>query len=85
MRISTWPSAGSGASDSTGSIAGNLLGVQHGEDGLPQELLAELELRDVITTIADDLADACWCQGVGGEYEEIDDRVAEVLRRYPGF
>ena len=74
-----------GDSDSTGSIAGNLLGVAGGESSLPADLLADLELRDVITTVADDLADACWGAGVGGEYEEIDDRVAEVLRRYPGF
>jgi ADP-ribosylglycohydrolase len=45
----------SGDSDSTGSIAGALLGVQCGEYGLPVDWLANLELRQVIATVADDL------------------------------
>jgi ADP-ribosylglycohydrolase len=45
----------SGDSDSTGSIAGALLGVQSGEEGLPSEWLGRLELRDVISAIGDDL------------------------------
>jgi len=45
----------SGDSDSTGSIAGALLGVQCGEYGLPGEWLAQLELREVISAVADDL------------------------------
>lgn len=61
----------SGDSDSSGSIAGGLLGVQCGERGLPAEWLAQLELRDVITIVADDLA-----TGYGGD---------ESWRtRYPG-
>ena len=44
-----------GDSDSTGSIAGNLLGLLVGERGLPAHWLEELELRDVIATVADDL------------------------------
>ncbi len=35
----------SGDSDSTGSIAGNLLGAMHGLDALPQDLLDDLEGR----------------------------------------
>lgn len=45
-----------GDSDSTGSIAGNLLGAEQGVGAIPDRWLAELELRDVITEIADDLA-----------------------------
>lgn len=45
----------SGDSDSTGSIAGNLLGLIHGEARIPKRWLERLELRDVITEIADDL------------------------------
>jgi len=48
-----------GDSDSTGSIAGNLLGAIHGEQAIPQRWLAPLELREVIMEIADDLA-GCW-------------------------
>lgn len=44
----------SGDSDSTG----NLLGAALGEDTIPSRWLEVLELREVITTVADDLADA---------------------------
>jgi ADP-ribosylglycohydrolase len=44
-----------GDSDSTGSIAGNLLGLVVGERGIPCRWLDALELRDVIATVADDL------------------------------
>jgi ADP-ribosyl-[dinitrogen reductase] hydrolase len=47
----------SGDSDSTGSIAGNLLGALHGVDALPAHLLGQLEGRALIETVADDLAD----------------------------
>ena len=45
-----------GDSDSTGSIAGQLLGAIHGEAAIPASWLAPLELRDVIAAVADDLA-----------------------------
>lgn len=45
----------SGDSDSTGSIAGNLLGALMGEAAIPEGWLAELELRREIGRIADDL------------------------------
>jgi len=46
----------SGDSDSTGSITGNLLGAMHGETGIPARWLDQLELREVIGAVADDLA-----------------------------
>lgn len=46
-----------GDSDSTGAICGNLLGTSLGADAIDSGLLAELEGRDVITQIADDLHD----------------------------
>jgi ADP-ribosylglycohydrolase len=42
-------------SDSIGAIAGNLAGTLYGESALPEEWLEPVELRDVITEIADDL------------------------------
>jgi ADP-ribosylglycohydrolase len=45
-----------GDSDSTGAITGNLLGVSLGIHEIPERWLAPLELRDVITEMADDLA-----------------------------
>jgi ADP-ribosylglycohydrolase len=44
-----------GDSDSTGSITGNLLGAIHGVNEIPTEWLTNLELRDVITELAEDL------------------------------
>lgn len=61
----------SGDSDSTGAIAGNLLGVMLGEEAIPAAWLRELELRDVIEQIADDLFHAA-------EGRDID------WQRYPG-
>ncbi|WP_243338327.1 ADP-ribosylglycohydrolase family protein [Anaeromyxobacter soli] len=64
-----------GDSDSTGSIAGNLLGLLVGERGIPGQWLEELELRDVITTVADDL----WRHfGPEAQGDCVDD-----LDRYP--
>ena len=44
-----------GDSDSTGAIAGNLLGALHGVDAIPQRWLDPLELRGTIEEMADDL------------------------------
>jgi len=46
----------SGDSDSTGSITGSILGARLGYGSLPQKFLENLELKDVITEIADDIA-----------------------------
>jgi ADP-ribosylglycohydrolase len=45
-----------GDSDSTGAIAGNLLGALHGIDQIPRKWLSELELGEIVAAIADDLA-----------------------------
>ena len=44
-----------GDSDSTGAIAGNIVGAHLGRAGIPQRYLEHLELRDTISKIADDL------------------------------
>lgn len=44
-----------GDSDSTGAITGNLLGAMAGASAIPARWLAQLELRDVIETMAQDL------------------------------
>lgn len=44
----------SGDSDSTGAICGNLLGAMWGTSAIPDEWLAELELRDVIEQVTRD-------------------------------
>ncbi|WP_289019500.1 ADP-ribosylglycohydrolase family protein [Desulfobacter postgatei] len=45
----------SGDSDSTGSITGNILGALYGVDILPENWVANLELKDLIEEIAGDL------------------------------
>jgi ADP-ribosylglycohydrolase len=61
----------SGDSDSTGSITGNILGLRLGRQAIPERWLAELELRDVIETVAIDLA-------------RLDSDSPEFARKYPG-
>ena len=48
----------SGDSDSTGAIAGNILGAVHGQEGLTRLSLGDVELRDELIRLADDLFDA---------------------------
>jgi ADP-ribosylglycohydrolase len=45
----------SGDSDSTGAIAGNILGAKLGAGSIPTQWLAVLELRDELEALADDL------------------------------
>lgn len=47
--------AHAGDSDSTGSITGNLLGAMLGAERLPAQWVEQVELRDVVERIADDL------------------------------
>ena len=66
-----------GDSDSTGAITGNLLGAAWGVQAISAEWLAPLELRDVISEMADDLLDcrqwsACDIEG-------------RIWDKYPGF
>lgn len=49
-----------GDSDSTGSMAGQLLGAWHGQNAIPATWLEPLELRTVIASIADDLTLRNW-------------------------
>lgn len=46
----------SGDSDSTGAITGNLVGAIHGVSSLPRRWREQVELSDVIGTLAQDLA-----------------------------
>lgn len=62
----------SGDSDSTGAIAGNLLGTLLGRSAIPEQWLAGLELREVIAQISADLFT---------RYRDDED----WRRRYPGY
>ncbi len=67
-----------GDSDSTGSITGNLLGAAMGIDAIPDRWLEPLELRDVITTVADDLCGL-------PETAASDPELQRFGARYPGW
>ena len=70
-----------GDSDSTGAIAGNLLGALYGESAIPAKWLQPLELRGVITEVARDLHDFHDWQLDGAH---ADAALAQRLRaRYP--
>ena len=48
-----------GDSDSTGAVAGNIVGAHVGLAGIPSAFTERLELRDLIVDVADDLFDDC--------------------------
>jgi ADP-ribosylglycohydrolase len=77
----------SGDSDSTGSICGQLLGALHGEPALPGEWLAELEGREAVERLADDLHDEVL--GLRPDAGDLDRPPApgweEWSARYPGW
>ena len=59
----------SGDSDSTGAIAGNLLGAFLGVDAIPEKFLKDLELKEVIEEIAADLSTGCPMSEYGSEFD----------------
>ncbi len=72
-----------GDSDSTGAIVGNLLGAMYGLKAIPAEWLEPLELRDVITELAEDLyAFKDWNIGEYAGDKTVGDR---IWKKYPGF
>ena len=73
-----------GDSDSTGLIAGHLLGATQGRSVIPERWLVPLELRGVIEDIADDLATVgSWRLG---DWNDPDASAEEAyyVQRYPG-
>lgn len=65
-----------GDSDSTGAIAGSIVGTHVGLSGIPAKYVEHLELADVIVEIADDLYNDCKIDG----YSDYRDPVWE--RKY---
>jgi len=72
-----------GDSDSTGAIVGNLLGAMHGVRAIPGEWLEPLELREVITELAEDLYS--FMDWDIGEFSENEDLNRQIWQKYPGF
>ena len=72
----------SGDSDSTGSIAGNLLGTMWGVEAIPDRWVADVELSDEIRAVADDLLDSqAW--DFDGSAPPVS-RPEQTWNRYPG-
>jgi ADP-ribosylglycohydrolase len=69
----------SGDSDSTGAIAGNLLGAMYGVDAIPATWLGRLELRNEIDSLVDDWLRCFWSD------ERIDVEEPAWWNRYPGW
>lgn len=69
----------SGNSDSTGLIAGHLLGAQYGAAAIPARWFKRLELCEMIVQVAEDLEriprDYC---GIGGAFDQ------QIEQAYPG-
>ena len=61
----------SGDSDSTGAVTGNILGAYLGLKAIPQKFLNNLELKDVIIELADDLYNDCQMSEDGSYDDEI--------------
>ena len=60
-----------GDSDSTGAVTGNILGASLGTEGIPQKFVENLELRDVILEVADDLYNDCKMTEYGDYYDPV--------------
>jgi ADP-ribosylglycohydrolase len=72
-----------GDSDSTGAMAGSLLGTLHGLDAIPRRWGTALEAKDVIVQIADDLA--TYPDWPVGQYVPAGEANSYWLERYPGW
>ncbi len=70
-----------GDSDTTGAIAGSLLGTHHGIEAIPTRFTNGLELVDAIATLADDLA--TFPDWPIGQFQPATDASAWWLDRYP--
>jgi ADP-ribosylglycohydrolase len=60
-----------GDSDSTGAVTGNILGAHLGVDAIPEKFLTNLELRDVIVDMANDLFNDCQISEYGSYRDDV--------------
>ena len=58
-----------GDSDSTGSICGNILGAKSGLEGIASRWIENLELKETILEIGQDICDHCHMKR-DGDYED---------------
>ncbi len=68
-----------GDSDSTGAITGNIVGARYGIQVFPERWLEQVELGDVLLSMADDLFEF-------PRWDLEDEAIEEqISKRYPGF
>lgn len=68
-----------GDSDSTGAVAGNILGAYLGMAGIPKKYTENLELRDLILEVADDLYHDCKMTEYGSYFSKTwNDKYIEM-------
>ena len=60
-----------GDSDSTGAVTGNIMGAYLGLQGIPHKYLDNLELKEIILEIANDLYNDCKISEYGSYRDEI--------------
>ena len=72
----------SGDSDSTGAVTGNILGAHLGMKAIPEKFLTNLELRETILEIADDLFNDCKISEYGSYHDEVWER-KYIYHTYP--
>lgn len=58
-----------GDSDSTGAIAGNIAGALYGYNKIPLKFKENLELKNTMKEIAEDLCDSCPMDSYGGKHD----------------
>lgn len=63
-----------GDSDSTGAVIGNILGAYLGLEGIPSKYLDNLELKNIVIEIANDLYNDCKISEYGSYCDEIWER-----------
>ena len=71
----------SGDSDSTGAVAGNILGAHLGYDAIPKKYIENLEFHDIVIELSDDLYNDCKIS----EYGEYRDDVWEQKYIYKSY
>ena len=70
-----------GDSDSTGAVTGNILGAYLGMSAIPPQYLENLELKNVILELADDLYNDCKIS----EYSSYRDKIWESKYIYKTY
>lgn len=73
-----------GDSDSTGAICGNLMGAIVGYDAIPSRFTNDLELKDLILEIADDIVQGFSPEDIKWRTKYIDKEPSEKYNIVPG-